>query len=110
MLLKNLKDFQRRTPVENYDFPDGRPTGRCATCNAEGGCQHIPAPKYLPKEVQPHAGVTVSERRENQSDPVPVYIPASPRIFVSGGGRSSAREIYGPKGDPGERGPIGLEG
>ncbi len=93
-----------------YDFTDGRPVGRCATCNAEGGCQHISAPKYIPKEV--NAGVVVSARRENRDDPVPPpYVPASPRTTVSGGARSSqTREIYGPKGDPGERGPIGLEG
>src|SRR6266576_1548898 len=112
MLLKNLKDSKRRKPVEanEYDFPDGRPVGRCATCNAEGGCQHISAPKYIPKEV--NAGVVVSARRENRDDPVPPpYVPASPRTTVSGGARSSqTREIYGPKGDPGERGPIGLEG
>src|SRR5947199_281405 len=101
MSQRNLQDLKRRTPVENeYDFPDGRPTGRCATCNAEGGCQHISAPKYIPKEVKPHAGITAPER--NQSDPVPApYVPASPRTFTAGSGtRAQTREIYGPKGDP----------
>ena len=98
--------------ANEYDFPDGRPTGRCATCNAEGGCQHIPAPKYIPKEVQPHAGITVPAHRENQSDPTPApYIPAQPRTHVSGGARANQiREIYGPAGPTGADGKPGVEG
>src|SRR6266566_6626948 len=84
--------------------------GKCASCGSDSGCSHLDA-SQVSKEVEPHAGITVPERRENQSDPVPApYVPASPRTFTAGTTRAQTREIYGPKGDPGPQGPVGPEG
>src|SRR6266566_6413878 len=85
--------------------------GKCASCGSDSGCSHLDA-SQVSKEVKPHAGITVPERRENQSDPVPApYVPAQPRREVrSSGGKQSDRLVYGPPGDPGPQGPIGPEG